>query len=57
MINEINNDFGRRLVALLIEQQRRANKTSKGYRHETDGDFLGSEQTIKKMEVKHGKQN
>ena len=55
-VNE-NNDFGHRLVALLIEQQRRANNTSKSYRHENDGDFLRSEQVIKKMEVKHGKQN
>lgn len=52
----INNiDFGHRLVALLIEQQRRTSESPKGYRHESDGDFLGSEQVIKKMEVKYGK--
>lgn len=56
LVNE-NNDFGHRLMAIIIEQQRRAVETSKGYRHERDGDFLGSDQIIRKMEVKHGKQN
>jgi len=54
-VNENNSDFGHRLMAIIVEQQRRARESSKGYRHENDGDFLGSEQVIKKMEVKHGK--
>lgn len=56
LVNE-NNDFGHRLMLIILEQARRANESSRGYRHERDGDFLGSEQIIKKMEAKHGKQN
>ncbi len=54
LVNE-NNDFGHRLMEIILIQARRASESSKGYRHENDEDFLGSDQVIKKMEVKHGK--
>lgn len=56
LVNE-TNDFGHRLMAIIVEQQRRAIESSKGYRHERDGDFLGSDQVIKKMEAEHDKQS